>query len=125
MFRLQRRYRMVDYTSETKNPDGLYEVAGERRYQPLRHMPPGITIQKGTRTMHVSDLNLAGLATLSFLVLFFPGVGLIEHRRRRAADRARGRAQKRELNKLVLEEAIRLLHEQQQREREAEQPARR
>jgi hypothetical protein len=52
------------------------------------------------------DINLAGLATLSFLGLFFPGVGMFEHRRKQQRRRkAHADAQ---LAQLVIEETKRM-----------------
>lgn len=63
--------------------------------------------------MHIADLNLAGLATIAALALFFPGIGLIEHRRRAVASRQSAQVQKRQLERLVLEEASRIVEERE------------
>lgn len=59
--------------------------------------------------MHISDLNLAGLATLAFLILFLPSTGLIHRRARAIALRSLERERQRELDKLIVEEAGRIL----------------
>jgi hypothetical protein len=64
--------------------------------------------------MHVSDLNLAGLATLSLLGFVFPGIGFIHRRAIRAAARRKAQAEKRALALLVLEEADAMLHRTRQ-----------
>ena len=100
-------YRMVDYARPPENSYGLHAAAGERGYQPLRHLHPGRPIQEGT-AMHIADLNLAGLATLAFLVLFLPSTGLI-HRRARAIAARRSQAdQRRQLERLIVEEAVKV-----------------
>lgn len=65
---------------------------------------------------HFSDLNLAGLATLALLVLFFPCTGLIHRRARAVAARAIDREQKRQLQALLLAEAMRVVSGQAERE---------
>ena len=52
--------------------------------------------------LHITDYNLAGLATLSGLLLFFPGVGLVERRRQR---REQLRRAEEAINRLMLDEA--------------------
>ena len=71
------------------------------------------------------DLNLAGLATVSLLALFFPAVGLIGRRARAVAARRTSQAERGELNKLVLEEANALLHTEARREQPSESSTRR
>lgn len=51
-----------------------------------------------------TDINLAGLGVISFLVLFFPVVGLIHRRRYRLAEH-------RAVQKLIHEEATRIVAE--------------
>lgn len=63
-----------------------------------------------------SDLNLAGLATIAFLALFLPSTGLIHRRARRVAARSIDQEQRRQLEAIVLEEAMKLCREQSARE---------
>jgi hypothetical protein len=61
--------------------------------------------------MYLSDMNLAGLAALAFLVLFLPSTGLIHRRARAIALRSLERDRQRDLEKLIVEEASRILAE--------------
>jgi hypothetical protein len=56
--------------------------------------------------VHPQDLNYAGLATLSFLGLFFPGIGLFGRRRQRIE--ARKAHIDTQVSQLVIEETKRL-----------------
>jgi hypothetical protein len=58
--------------------------------------------------MPLADLNLAGFSLLSLLALFFPGVGLIEHRKRR---REQWRRYERGLDRIMLDEAGKIIEE--------------
>ena len=51
-----------------------------------------------------ADINLAGLALISLLVLFFPVIGLIERRSRKVRDQ-------RAYRKLINDEAERIVRE--------------
>ena len=55
-------------------------------------------------------LNLAGLATAAALALFFPGVGLLEQRRRRIERRKAHQAE--QLKQLMIEEEKRMARRQ-------------
>jgi hypothetical protein len=101
--------------------DGRDEDGRLARDLALLDMPERRSIQEGTATMlHLTDLNLAGLATLSGLVLFFPGVGLAEQRRER---RERMRRAEEELNRVFLDEAGKII-EQARREEASEEHVR-
>ena len=52
----------------------------------------------------MTDLNLAGIGTLSFLILFFPVIGLFERRRQKVAER-------RAMQKLIMRESERIVAE--------------
>jgi hypothetical protein len=61
----------------------------------------------------LTDLNLAGLATVAMLVLFFPAVGLMAHRRRRIeARKLHEDAQLRKLIREVVERDNERQHEE-------------
>jgi flagellar biosynthesis/type III secretory pathway M-ring protein FliF/YscJ len=62
------------------------------------------------------DYNLAGLATIAFLVLFLPSTGLIHRRARALATRAKQQADSRELRELLQAEAYRVLDEERNSE---------
>jgi hypothetical protein len=61
--------------------------------------------------MHAADLNLAGLATISLLALFFPGVGLLERRAEARAKKRSAERRQRELEQLMIEEAMQIVNQ--------------
>jgi hypothetical protein len=96
---------MVD--AERCDPShATHEIERRSRREPLCIVPDGGTVQE---TKKVKDVNLAGLAMLAFLILFLPGTGLIHRRARALAIRSKEREQKRALEALLLEEAMRAL----------------
>lgn len=118
---MQRAYRVVAYTEQPEDTHEPDEVAALRSRIPLRNLSrsqPLQTPEKESR-MHITDINLAGLATIAFLVLFLPSTGLIHRRAQAIAKRARERDQQRELEKLVVEQAEQVIHEQERERCEA------
>lgn len=74
--------------------------------------------------MHLSDMNLAGLAVIAFLALFFPSSGMIHRRARRIAITRQQRTEALRLQELIIAEASRLVSDaaadqQPQKERES------
>jgi hypothetical protein len=67
----------------------------------------------------MNDVNLAGLATLAFLILFLPSTGLIHRRARALATRRDRENHERHLNRLLVEEAAAALVEMERNHADA------
>jgi hypothetical protein len=91
-------------TAAQDHPDEPHGMARQPCSEPLRHLYHSEPIQKGTTTMH--DYNLAGLATIAALALFFPGCGLFGLRRQRIEARKAHRNE--QLKQLMIEEEKRM-----------------